>query len=551
MTFGRAVLAVVLVLGGSPVFAAPEDRSLPATPLAAEIAERLAGADDIVVAERTLDGDSLRSLYESRNYSPLWLADGALTADARSLVDLFGRAGQEGLEPHDYYVAELAGPLASTSGAETELLMSAAVMRFATDIQAGRFDPGRLGEDVDYERKDVPGPAFALIAAASPEPAAYLTGLAPDSPAYDDLRGILAEYRALADAGGWSAVPDGPTLEPGDIDGTRTIALRRRLAVTGDYASTLVGPPAPAYDPALVEAVRRFQSRHGLETDGVVGPRTRRALNVTVEQRIDQIVASMERWRWLPDDLGDRFIMVNLPGYQLRIVDEGRLVRDMDVIVGLADRQTPLFSSELTWLEFNPTWTMPISIAIKDYLPKLLDDPTYLATHGFRMFAGWQNDAAEIEAAYLDWEAIGEGIKYFRIRQEPGPSNALGKVKFMMANSFSVYLHDTPSRGLFSRSRRAFSSGCVRVQDPIWLAEYLLSDTARWTDSFRAEVMGGWETTRVNLDNPMPVHLAYWTAFRGDDGRINFREDIYGLDAATRTVLTEVRPNSARIALLD
>lgn len=551
MTFGRAVIAVVLVLGGSPVFAAPEDRSLPATPLATEIAERLAGPDDVVVAERTLDGGSLRTLYKSRNYSPMWLADGALTADARSLVDLFGRAREEGLEPHDYYVAELAGPLASTSEAEAELLLSAAVMRFATDIQAGRFDPGRLGEDVDYERKDVPGPAFALIAAASPEPARYLTGLAPDSPAYDDLRGILAEYRALAAAGGWPAVPDGPTLEPGDIDGAQTIALRRRLTVTGEYVSALVGPPAPAYDPALVEAVRGFQSRHGLETDGVVGPRTRRALNVTAEQRIDQIVATMERWRWLPDDLGDRFIMVNLPGYQLRIVDEGRLVRDMDVIVGLADRQTPLFSSRLTWLEFNPTWTMPTSIAIKDYLPKLLDDPTYLGSHGFRMFAGWHNDAAEIEAAYLDWEAIGEGIKYFRIRQEPGPSNALGKVKFMMANSFSVYLHDTPSRGLFSRSRRAFSSGCVRVQDPIWLAEYLLSDTARWTDSFRADVMGGWETTRINLDNPMPVHLAYWTAFRGDDGQINFREDIYGLDAATRTVLAEVRPNSAQIALLD
>lgn len=551
MTFNRAVLAVVLVLGGNPVLAAPEERSLPATPLAAEIAERLAGPDDIVVADRTLDGESLRTLYESRNYSPLWLTDGALAADARSLVDLFARAGEEGLQPHDYYVAELAGPLATTSPAETELLMSAAVMRFATDIQAGRFDPGRLGEDVDYERKDVPGPAFALIAAATPQPAHYLTSLAPDSPAYDDLRGILAEYRALAAAGGWPVVPDGPTLEPGDIDGAQTIALRRRLAVTGDYATTLVGPPTPAYDPALVEAVRRFQSRHGLETDGVIGPRTRRALNVTAEQRVDQIVASMERWRWLPDDLGDRFIMVNLPGYRLRIVDEGRLVRDMDVIVGLADRQTPLFSSALTWLEFNPTWTMPTSIAIKDYLPKLLDDPSYLRTHGFRMFAGWQGDAAEIEAEYLDWEAIGEGIKYFRIRQEPGPSNALGKVKFMMANSFSVYLHDTPSRGLFSRSRRAFSSGCVRVQDPIWLADYLLADTARWTSDFREEVMEGWETTRVNLDNPMPVHLAYWTAFRGDDGRINFREDIYGLDAAMQTVLAEVRPNSAQIALLD
>src|SRR3546814_334546 len=217
-----------------------------------------------------------------------------------------------------------------------------------------------------------------------------------------------SRYRAIAAEGDWPRVPEGETIRPGDAS-DQLEALRDRLAATGDYQGDLAIPPGPVYGGALEEAVRRFQQRHGLGVDGVVGRRTRANLNASVGQRIGQIIASMERWRWLPAELGQRYIMVNVPADRLVLVENGRRVRDMDVIGGQRDRQTPLFSSALTWLEFNPTWTMPRSIAVKDYLPKLLRDPSYLVNHGIHLFSGWHRGAMELDALFIDWSRIGAG----------------------------------------------------------------------------------------------------------------------------------------------
>lgn len=283
------------------------------------------------------------------------------------------------------------------------------------------------------------------------------------------------------------------------------------------------------FDDALAAAVEAFQEHHGLAVDGVVGPRTLAAMNVDAETRIGQVIATMERWRWLPDDLGATHIVVNLPDFHLELVEDGLVTRRMKVIIGQDERQTPLFSSALTWLEFNPTWTMPTSIAYRDYLPKLLDDPAVLDQNNIRLYSSWSQDAPQLSAQDIDWQEVGSGIRGYMLRQDPGPGNALGKVKFMMANSFSVYLHDTPSRYLFARAHRSYSSGCVRVEDPIWLADYLLQDHSLWP-SRRERVLNGWTTTRFNLPEPMPLHMVYHTAWLDDLDRVVYREDVYGLD---------------------
>ncbi len=326
------------------------------------------------------------------------------------------------------------------------------------------------------------------------------------------------------------------------------------LAMANAYAAVQsAGEGDPLfYDDRLAIALERFQRRHGLTVDGIVGPRTLEALNVPIEDRIEQVIAGMERWRWLPRDLGQgygRYIMVNLAAFSMDVVEDGELIRSMDTVVGRPSRQTPLFSSRMTWLEFNPTWTVPTSIAVRDMLPNVLNDPGYFSRMGITVYGGWHQDSPVLNEEYLDWEQIGNDIRQFRLVQAPGPQNSLGKVKFMMANNFSVYLHDTPSRYLFDRTHRAYSSGCVRVEDPMWLADYVMGDQDGWS-GLRSRMQSDWQTRRVNLENHVPVHLAYHTAWRDEDNSIQVREDIYGIDRAIGESLLELDGEGGRYALI-
>ena len=305
--------------------------------------------------------------------------------------------------------------------------------------------------------------------------------------------------------------------------------LKQRLKITGDgFAQGAI--EHDVFDNPVVSAVKHFQQRHGLREDGVVGKETLTELNIPVESRIGQLQLSMERWRWYPDSFGDRYLMVNIPAFALTIVDPTRRIDPMRVIVGKKDRQTPIMSDRMTYIEFNPYWNIPQNIARKDILPKVINDPSYLIRQGIRVYDSWESQAQALDPTNIAWDRLSGRYFPYRLRQDPSGFNALGQMKFMFPNQHSIYIHDTPGKTLFDRQDRLFSSGCVRIAEPIALAHYLLSDQG-WNLNRLEAITAHDERKSVILTNPIPVHLVYFTAWVDDDETVNFRKDIYGRDA--------------------
>ena len=308
----------------------------------------------------------------------------------------------------------------------------------------------------------------------------------------------------------------------------QVVLLRRRLKVTGDLAVDPF-PDMDIFDRRLEEAVRRYQQRHGLEVDGKVGPQTRRSLDITVSERIRQIRINMERWRWLPRKLGKRYVMVNMTGFELYIIESDSMVLSMPVIIGHSLRSTPTFSGLISYMEYNPYWTIPRKLVLEDIIPRQLRDPSYLSRESIKVYKG-RGNAKEIDPKTVDWSNQDENHFPYWLRQEPGPKNALGTVKFMFSNPYAVYLHGTPDRHLFAPVVRAFSSGCIRVKDPVRLAAFLLNDGSLQKEeevlaSIHLEI-----NQRVTLPIAVPIYLVYWTAWVDQDGKMHFRHDVYGRD---------------------
>lgn len=518
-----AFIALLWAMGPAGPEVVPAESTEP--DIRAEIRRRLATPSAATVDGASIESALLHAVYAPRGFAPLWTAEGA-----RSVVDALHDAATHGLDPEVYHVAAIERRLAAADAralAERDLLLSDGVMRFARDLRAGRVAPGRWSRDVALEPRVADPVELLLATSLAADPRAYLESLAPASPVYQRLRAALARYREVAQRGGWPAVPDGPSVEPGARDAVVPV-VRRRLELSGELPPA-DPPEANLYDTGLVSAVKAFQARHGLAADGVIGRRTRAALAVPVEQRIAQIVANLERWRWLPDDLGRRYVRVNVPAYWLEMVEEDRVTLEMPVVVGRPDRPTPLLASRITQLVFNPSWTVPQRLAREDMLPKARRNPGYFAAKGIRVYGGWGEGAPPMDSGAIDWAALGSGIAGLKLRQPPGPGNPLGRVKFHMPNGHDVYLHDTNAKGLMSRLQRAESSGCVRLGDALGLAYRLLGD---WTPERRAVLTRSWRTQTVSLGDPIPVYLLYETVWADTDGALHFREDVYGRDAA-------------------
>ncbi len=491
--------------------------------------------------------------YERRGFTPAWSGRDARFSLADSLIAAIRESVREGLRPSDYHLAGIESLLADSrrkrtegepydpeTGADLDILLTDAFLLYGSHLLTGRVDPETLHADwIAYS----PSTDLATLlesALAGDNVADTLRSLRPPHSGYARLQSGLARYRELAMRGGWPVIPPGETLRKGDRGG-RVDLLRRRLATTGDL-DLPAAEEESRFDEELEAAVRRFQRRHGLEDDGLVGRKTLAALNVPVEKRVAQMEWNMERWRWVPHDLGDRYILVNIPDYKMRFVESPGSEMEMRIIVGKHYTATPVFSGVLNHMELNPYWNIPHSIAVEEILPNIRQDPGYLARQGIRVFRDWRDGSPEVDPETVDWTEVDGRTFSFKLRQEPGPRNPLGRLKFVFPNKFAVYLHDTPARGLFRNFARGFSHGCIRVEKPLELASVLLQGDPRQSRGNIQERIDGGMRETIPLRNPVPVHILYWTAWVDDRGTIHFREDIYGRDIPLATALKETPP---------
>lgn len=469
------------------------------------------------------DSSAVVRFYERRGMQFAWFIDDTLTASAEAFLTLSGAADTSGgrqdpLAPHlSALVAEALAEgrvqaLCDTCARHLELHFTAEFFRFAERQYGGHFqrDLRELEWFIPRAKKDM-SRLIDSLAAGTMDLSAY----APMHPQYQKLRRHLARYQELGDTA-WPALvlPRGrAALVPGD-SGELVTAIRTRLARLGDLATDTGGA---VYDTVMVEGMRRFQARHGLQEDGVIGPNALRTLNVTPAARLQTMLVNMERLRWVPDQQPANLLLANIPEFRLHVYQADTLVTSMRIVVGTAVDRTVVFSDTVSTVVFSPTWTVPASITRDEILPAMRRDPDYLRTENMEIIGG--TPALPV------------------IRQRPGPNNALGRVKFLFPNSYAIYMHDTPARQHFGRDQRAFSHGCIRLADPRWLAEYLLRGDPAWTRERIAEAMASGRETFVQLTDRPPVWLVYFTAWEDREGRLNFRDDIYGHDQRLATEL--------------
>ncbi len=378
------------------------------------------------------------------------------------------------------------------------------------------------------------------IALAAPAASALAAG----RPEAQLLLDALRRHVAMAAVGGWPQLPDGTELGAGSRDAA-VVILRRRLRASADYDGGMLADPW-YFEPALETALRQAQSRHGLPVTGVLDAATRTALNVPLAERIGQLAATVERWRWLPADPGAEYAWVDIVRGTLEVVAGGQQVHTMRVIVGHPLRATPSLQGEIDQVVFNPAWSVPRIIAVEDLLPRQQDDPTFLPSRGIRVFRA-DGSGPALDPAGIDWRALGPRRFPYRLRQEPGPANSLGRVRIGWDNPFDIYLHDTPGKGLFALDRRTLSSGCVRLEDAAAFATWLLARDRPWTEADTAARIAAGRTQVLSLDHGLPVWVVYLTTWVDADGRVHFGRDLYGRDARLRRSLGEpLPPDSSR-----
>jgi murein L,D-transpeptidase YcbB/YkuD len=499
--------------------------------------------DDDVLGSRVVLGNYVAQYYENQQFRADW-TDPARLDD---LITAIQGTATDGLDPQNYHLAALHAyreamkgrPLPPAGQADLEVLAMDAVMLATYHLYEGKVDPVKLSSQWNYTPRPVPdgNPLELLAQAIDTRPIAELFDRArPQHAWYQRGRERLREYREIAAAGGWSPISDGPTLKLGMSD-PRVPALRNRLRVTHDLDDATLEqyPPSQLYDETLEAAVKHFQERHGLTADGTVGPGTRAALNVPVSARIDQIRVNLERARWVLHEIQGEFVLVDVAGFYVSYFKNDEPVWTSRVIVGKEGRETPIFKSTIRYVVFNPTWTIPSGILLKDKLPVLKRDPGYLERSRIKVI---DSAGREVNPYAVNWSAYGAGrLPPYQFVQVPGPDNALGLVKIMFPNPYQVYLHDSPAKSLFEQDTRLFSSGCIRVQKPFELTELVLNDPVKWNKAAIDAVVATGKTQTVNLAKPVPVLILYWTAQPRSDGQVIFRNDVYDRDPATLAAL--------------
>ncbi|WP_169054218.1 L,D-transpeptidase family protein [Nitratireductor sp. XY-223] len=470
--------------------------------------------------------------YEERDFEPLWIRNGKATNAAKEVVFALLNAHEDGLIPSNYAADRIFPKLqkeAEDGLADFEVSLSYAVSLYGQHLRSGRVSPNDINRELVLYPEEIAADVLLQRVADAGDPMVALRGFAPGTDRYDRMKKHLMHLIVVRATGGWTAVPDGSALKPGMTD-PRVPALRQRLIESKDLDDG--AHQGDAYGGALVEALKQFQFRMGLETDGVVGPATLEQLNTTVDQRIRQVELNLERRRWMQADFGDPYVFVNLADQVVKYVENEKTIHAAVTQVGKPYHRTPVFSDEMEYLEFNPYWNVPYSIATKEYLPKLKANPYALASQNIHVLA----NGKRIDPGGVSWGSYSRDSFPFRLRQEPGPKNALGRVKFMFPNQFNIYIHDTPSKSNFDRASRYFSHGCIRVENPLRLAEVVLQAQGMSRTDIDNIINSG-KRRVVRLETPLPVHVVYLTAWVNKDGSVHYRRDVYGRDEILQAAL--------------
>jgi murein L,D-transpeptidase YcbB/YkuD len=462
--------------------------------------------------------NSIQVFYQNRLFEAAWNSE-----TTSQLISILQTSDHEGLRPNDYHTEKLltlvnAPPKTDFAKAEYDLLLSDAFLLYTSHLLQGKVNPQTINAEWHVVRREGNPVELLNDVIASGNVNKAIQDVIPKHIVYQNLKKTLEIYRNIKVA--WPVIPSGITIKK-EMEDERIPAIRQRLFVLGDLKDKRADNQK-LYDDNLFTAIQHFQKRHGIDGDGNIGAKTISALNISIEQRILNIEANMERWRWLPQEFGNYYLIVNIANFELTVIKNDELVRSRKIIVGKPYRRTPVFSSKMQYLVLNPTWTIPPGILNADVLPGVRKDPLYLEKKKLMVLDSQGN---LVNTSEIDWNS--KAVKSYTYRQPAGPDNALGAVKFMFPNSFHVYLHDTPSKEMFDQTERAFSSGCIRVQDPLSLAEFFLDDPTNWSREKINKIVATKMTQTVQLKEQPNVYLLYWTAWTEDNGVVHFRKDIY------------------------
>ena len=521
---------------GSPV--APSQGGAAADQaLGAALRQLLDRAPSHLLDNQPIDFASLRRFYAGRGNRPAWTGSDAARVRAMLALSSLAESGGDGLNPADYRLTALSAPPPpdAAGAAARELVLTDAFLRYAHDLRLGRVAADEVFDDVHLPKASFDAVGALETALQRNDLARLIADLPPRHPEYARLSDALKRYRAIAANGGWPQIPEGDELKL-DSDDPRLVVLRQRLAVEDAQLAPL---PAQAVKGDLATALGRYQARNGLAIDGRIGAKTLAMLNIGAAERVDQIVANMERWRWMPRSFEERYILVNTADGELEVVDHGEPILLSKVVVGDQRHQSPILRAYAVSVTVNPPWRVPLSIAEKEFLPKLRRDPNYLFNENIVVLNGPEGDPY---GQHINWQRVQAKRFPYLLEQLPGPKNSLGGLKIEMPNPFDVYLHDTPLRRLFARAQRTFSHGCIRVEHVAALASLLLTgDKAEAIPDLEAKIAAG-ETLNLPATKALPVYVAYWTAMEDADGTVGFRADAYDRDGRlTRALASHSR----------
>ena len=478
---------------------------------------------------------TLENFYSRQSWCPVWFKDGKPLSSITKFLEIITKADEEGLSPSDYHYDKITTLLCPSENpspsladeviADLDILLTDAYQSYTSHLFWGKSGRGK-----DFARTsakdDEPQPLFLENIPEGPQLKETITSFLPTHPEYAQLKQILMRYRQIEAEGGWPVIAE-KSLAKGN-KGAQVAALKKRLHLTGELEQ-IVPEEEDHFDADLEKAVLLFQKTQNLKESGIANTETLKLMNVPVTKRIQQIRMDMERWRWMPRNLS-RYILVDIPDFSMRVVENGETALQMKTVVGKAKNPTPIFSGSMSIIELNPNWNVPVSIIRNEIVPATKKDPSYISRHRIKIYQNWNSKSQEVSPDSLDWDTISAHKFPYRLVQDPGAHNSLGRIKFLFPNIHDVYMHDTPSRYLFKRKERAFSHGCIRLEHPVDLAEYLLKDNLSWDRQQIQKKINTGRRASIALSNPIPVYISYFTVGIDGSGYPSFRKDLYDQD---------------------